>query len=767
MRIFAGIALLLAMVAFCALRMRVSTEITFFLPDGEDKELAEISRQLLDSTLTRTMILSVAPADAGKKLAADLAHDPEVAWVRAGPGPQVAEAFYRLFFPHRFQLLSGDPEGELPARLSDAALAASARRLKARLAQPMGALFTRIAGEDPLLAFPDLIKRLQAMREGPLTVVDDQFVTSDGKRAVIFLATKHSPFDGATQGPLLQRIRAAASSVRLEESGINRFAVDGERIVRADINRISIVSTIGLVLLFLLLFRSPRVLIISFVPLVFGLLTAVTAGLLVYGSLHGLTLAFGATLLGVCIDYPILYLNHQILEPDPGGPFKTLRRVRGALLLGALTTLGGFAGLGWTTFPGMRQMALFATAGIAGALAATFWLLPALVQRLPPAVPLHRALADGLGRGLDRMRGRRSLLAVLPVLALGVCIVGLPRLRWADDLSSLQKPNAALMAEDELVRSRVSLMDSGRFVLATGATEELALRRNDLVHERLAKAQALDQLAGFRSLHDLIFSDDLQTRNARQLAASPRLFERMTAALAAEGFEPTAFAGFQRALAEQPAPLKLSEVMDSPLGDLVSPFRVQLQGQVGLLSFVRGVRDPAALEKSLAGLEGVRYFDQERFYTATYGRYRTKAQQLVVAGMIFVFALLFVSYRSVRLTLVAGVPAVLAAATALALLALFGVTTNLLHVVSLVLVLGIGEDYAIFLVAGAQSPQELEASAMSVLLCCLSAVLSFGLLGLSEIPALRAIGVTVGLGILLSLVLAPAALLLAGRERST
>ena len=655
-----------------------------------------------------------------------------------------------------------------PARLSDAGLLAAARRLKARLAQPMGALFTRIAGEDPLLAFPGLIKRLEAAREGPLTVVDGQFVTSDGKRAILFLATRHSPFDSATQAPLLARIRAAfqaSGGSRLEESGINRFAVDGERIVRADINRISIVSTAGLALLFLLLFRSPRVLFISFVPLLFGLLTATSAGLLVYGSLHGLTLAFGATLLGVCIDYPILYLNHQVLQPHPQGPGKTLRRIRGALLLGALTTLGGFAGLGWTTFPGMRQMALFATAGILGALGATFWLLPALVQRAPRAVPLHRALAERCGLLLTRMRGKRSVLAVLPALAVAVCIAGLPRLRWADDLSSLQRPSPALLAEDELVRSRVSLMDAGRFILAAGPTEELALLRNDLVHERLAAALAKGQLEGFRSLHDLVFSAALQERNARQLAASPRLFERTTAALAAEGFEPAAFAGFQRALAAAPSALKLSEVIDSPLGDLVSPFRVQLEGQVGLLSFVRSVRDPAALEQSLQGLEGVRYFDQERFYSAAYGRYRTKAQQLVIAGMIFVFALLFATYRSARLTLVAGAPAVLAAATCLALLALFGVTTNLLHVVSLVLVLGIGEDYAIFLVAGAQDGEALKASAMSVLLCCLSAVLSFGLLALSEIPALRAIGLTVGLGILLSLVLAPTALVLAGEER--
>jgi predicted exporter len=488
--------------------------------------------------------------------------------------------------------------------------------------------------------------------------------------------------------------------------------------------------------------------------------------LLVYGSLHGLTLAFGSTLLGVCIDYPILYLNHQALEPHPAGPWRTLRRIRGALLLGALTTLGGFAGLAWTTFPGMRQMALFATAGIAGALAATWWLLPPLVPRAPAAVPLHRALADGLGRLLEAMRRKRALLAVLPAAAALVSAAGLPRLRWADDLSAIQRPNPALLAEDERVRARVSRMDSGRFIIATGPTEATALSRNDLVHGRLIAARKAGLVADFRSLHDLVFSEELQRRNAIQLVAAPQLFHRTTAALAAEGFQPEAFGGFERALAGvPPPPLALSEVLASPLGDLVNPFRVQMAGQVGILTLVRGVRDPAALERALAGLQGVRFFDQGSFLAAAYGRYRTRTQEMIGAGVVFVFAMLFAAYRSAKLTLATGVPAVLAAATTLALFALFGVETNLLHVVSLLLVLGIGEDYAIFLVAGAVDPAELKASAMSVVLCCLSGVLSFGLLGFSEIPALRTIGVTCGLGILLSLVLAPTALVLVGREK--
>ncbi|HXN56929.1 MAG TPA: hypothetical protein VN874_11725, partial [Myxococcales bacterium] len=97
LKIAAGLLVVLAMGLFCARRLRISTEITFFVPDAADQKLAEISRQLMDSPLTRGMILSVeAPNSetaiaAGKRLSAALRGDPEIAWIRGGPGPGVAE----------------------------------------------------------------------------------------------------------------------------------------------------------------------------------------------------------------------------------------------------------------------------------------------------------------------------------------------------------------------------------------------------------------------------------------------------------------------------------------------------------------------------------------------------------------------------------------------------------------------------------------------------------------------------------------------------
>ena len=73
-----------------------------------------------------------------------------------------------------------------------------------------------------------------------------------------------------------------------------------------------------------------------------------------------------------------------------------------------------------------------------------------------------------------------------------------------------------------------------------------------------------------------------------------------------------------------------------------------------------------------------------------------------------------------------------------------------------------GEDYGVFLVDAVRTGGEeaTPAAMMSIGLACLSTVLSFGLLGLSAVPALRAMGQTVALGDVLSLVFSPIAAVL-------
>jgi predicted exporter len=72
-----------------------------------------------------------------------------------------------------------------------------------------------------------------------------------------------------------------------------------------------------------------------------------------------------------------------------------------------------------------------------------------------------------------------------------------------------------------------------------------------------------------------------------------------------------------------------------------------------------------------------------------------------------------------------------------------------------------GVDYGIFLTDA--PPEHPGPALVSITLSCLSTVLSFGALALSKAPALSALGSTIALGVLLSLILAPTSLLLTHR----
>jgi predicted exporter len=781
-----GLAVMVLLAAICWQRMAVTTDITYFIADEGDARLAGISRQLAQSELTRTIVLSVQgpgedPAAAlavARSLGAALERHPEVAWLRTGPGAIDNEAVHGLYWPRRHYLLD-----DAEQRLSAAGLQAAAQALKQELGRPTGSLIKRVAPGDPLLLYPAQLRRLEAARAGGLSLVDGQFV-ADGKHALVLLATRNSPFDATSQAPLQAAIaaafaEAATPGVTLEQSAVARFALAAEGSMRADIGRISTVSLLGLLVLFAVMFRSPRLIALSMVPLVAGVLAALASCLLLFGAVHGLTLAFGATLIGVCIDYSVHLFNHYLLDPhllDPpqGGPEQSARSIAPGLWLGALTTVAGFAGLAWTSFPGLREVAVFASVGVLAAVLATRFWLPALMPRAVRAGRLQRAMASGLQRALEGLGRRRGALLGLPIAALLVTAIGLPRLQWIDDVKLLTALDPVMLAEDEGVRARVARMDSGRFVVALGsgadvaAAEEAALVVNDAVYSQLAAAQAAGELDEFRSLHTFVRSAASQQRSLAALQA-PGLPERLAAAFTAEGFTAGAFAKFFSDMSEVPGPLRLADLQGSPLADLVRSFRVELAGSqptVAVLSLVRGVNDGAALARRLEAAPGSHYFDQNATMATAYGRYRERTLELMLIGLVGVFGLVWARYRRMTLALAAFGPAVLAAGTTLGLLALAGVTIGLLHVVALLLVLSMGVDYGVFLAESRADPAGFAATLLSVLVACVSTVLAFGLLAMSASPALQAIGLTVGIGVLLSLVLAPAALLLGGaRDR--
>src|SRR5690606_313321 len=129
---------------------------------------------------------------------------------------------------------------------------------------------------------------------------------------------------------------------------------------RNDLTRISLLASFGLLVFFIVAFRRLQIMILVMLPLSVGMLAGVAVNLLLFQRIHGLTLAFGAPLLGVCIDYAIHLFNAHCLLASKD----RMRHIWPGILIGGLTTVAGFAGLAWTSFPGLREIAVFTSVGV-------------------------------------------------------------------------------------------------------------------------------------------------------------------------------------------------------------------------------------------------------------------------------------------------------------------------------------------------------------------------------------------------------------------
>jgi len=148
---------------------------------------------------------------------------------------------------------------------------------------------------------------------------------------------------------------------------------------------------------------------------------------------------------------------------------------------------------------------------------------------------------------------------------------------------------------------------------------------------------------------------------------------------------------------------------------------------------------------------GAAYINKVQSISDLFRRFRIRAAKLVALAYLIIFALLVCCYRLKKACLIIASP-LLAALLAMGITGCLSSTVNFFHIVSLVLILGIGSDYAIFFAQGAS--KELTTAA-AVSLCAIATILSFGLLWLSSTPVLSSFGATLFFGIIFALLFAP------------
>jgi predicted exporter len=167
-----------------------------------------------------------------------------------------------------------------------------------------------------------------------------------------------------------------------------------------------------------------------------------------------------------------------------------------------------------------------------------------------------------------------------------------------------------------------------------------------------------------------------------------------------------------------------------------------------------GVEDLGALRAFAAAEPDTTLLDLRQASESLVARERGRMLvSLAVAAVALVGVIAF-SLRSRARVLRVLAPMAVTTLVVVAVLRGAGVSFNLFHLISLILVAGLGLDYALFFEHAADDPVEQRRTLHAVLVCSISTLFVFALLATSSLPVLRAIGLPVTIGVVSNFFLA-------------
>lgn len=716
-----------------ATRLSLTYDLAYFLP----QPVTAAQRILIDrvgqgpGAQLLYITLPGASAEQRDAVAGELATLDGVRRVLPGDMEPALESIPGPVFEHRYLLADVDTSVEglrqaLGARLRDLA----------GLDDPQ---FLDLVAADPHLASIDILESLSGASPG-------EFHLPDGT-VYLLLDTAPPAFDLGAQQGLMESVRNTVADVLPEVEpglyGAGAYGLALQEDVRRESTWFSIAAAGALTVLLWAAYRGPAAVLLASLPLLAGAVSGLAVLTLLFPRVHGITLAFGFTLMGVTVDYGLHVLSHVRL-----GGRRALALVWPTLLLSVASSALAFLAFALSGSRGLVQLGVFSASGI---LAAWF-----VARSLLPRLAGHLIVGGIHGRPTRRLEVGFRYWPALLAMGAGGALLAVQQDVWNDDLSSLTPVPDATLAVDRQLRQRSNAPDLRYLLVSRGAGEGEVLERVALLEQDLQRARTEGAIDGYQAVTRLVPDPATQRRRAGALNGAG-LMDRLETAAEAVPIRAAALAPFVAAVQNvesSGARVSADSYAGTALAGLVNAMLYQDGDGWVALTFLQGLDDPASLAGPEALPDDAVLVDLQAASQGLLATYRNRLLMVLAGALLAVTVMLGVFLGSTaRLVWVVGtvIASLLLAAPVAALL--LG-SLSLFDLVALALVAGLGLDYALFFSRPERDQREYRATLHALGVCVLSTATVFGLLSFSTIPVLHGIGVSVTTGVCVAFFLA-------------
>ena len=529
-----------------------------------------------------------------------------------------------------------------------------------------------------------------------------------------------------------------------------------------EISIIATVSMLAVIILLIFIFRSALPLLYSVGSILISLGIAVLATLAVFHRMHVITLVFGTSLIGSCIDYSLHFFTHWAANKELKSSIEIRNHIFSGLLMAIISTGICFAILLFAPFTILKQMSFFCLSGLISSFLTTIAVYPFIKL---PAKRGNVRFTEGFAKVVSKLEQKwvgRTVIIVLFAFSIISITVLHKNIKVKNNLLTLYDMKGKLL-QDEITASQVIQYTPGGWYIVSGNSEDEALQNEEQLRRDFEAIT--DGKVGYVSTSSFVPSKEAQRKS---LTAYKKLlgiagqqlinlgFEEDEAAtlvkeelsiMASDSDSETEYVSFEN--------LNIPAFIESAIS---SAWLGKVEGKYFTVLLPTKVTDYPTYRSLAEENENVYFISKSQDISADLDSLTIMIFKFFIVAYVLMFIMLRFFYSWKQALKIISVP-LLIILVVVASFAICKINMEFFSVTGLILVFGLGLDYIIYMMENekkiknkVESPAGQDGKTavlepFATMVSFVTTIISFGALALSSFKPVHLIGLSIFIGL--------------------
>jgi len=763
------------------LNLNLDEKITSMLP-GSDPMVKDFDYIINNIPATETLYIDIENLTADQKLFEQIA---DSFFKKINASPYFSGIVYKfrqksflnllnLISANRLSLLDKNDLAHIDSQLTPELIQEQLINIKRKILSPSGMFLVDALIADPLDMNGMILSKLNAFKKETfgIKIEGSRLYNKDGTHLLMMATPKISALDTKKSIQMIEFLNDIRDKITKEHknkihirfSGSHAATLDNSQTIQNDVKRAVSVLTVGIFIIGFLFFRNMIHVILIFLPTLVSLAFASAIISVIHANISAIALGCGTILLGITVDFGI-HILFGVDHSTALNPESVISRLKLPVAAGACTTMTAFSCLLFSSLPGQRQMGMFSIIGIFGA---AFFALFFLKYFIPSMKTKQRKpLISLVGICDTLMAFRKKHIKIIIFASMGLVAIGMfgiKDFKFEGDISKLNHLQPVTKSDmDSFLETWGGF--SPALVLVKATTLEAALKKNDMLFELLKKMQAEEMIDQVASLSDILPSvqkrDDnyqyfLSTMTQDRIKDIERMFNK---ASTLTGFKIETFTSFFDSLKQDRSLFSIKDFENTALEKLIDS-KVVFKDRDVLILTTLNIKDKSLtsdiIETIKSKIEGAMFLDKRYFIDKMTSHVSKEFNRLFFFAAVSMVLVLSMFFRNIKIVLITVCPVFLSAFITAGILGLASIPINLISMIFVIFVFGVGVDFSIFLMNHElhKTDNENNVTAGAVILCAMTTTGAFACLAFAKHAALFSIGIAGLTGMMTSLILA-------------